>query len=938
MSPQEFFENVLPHGTRYSLRLVKKIPLKEALVYNRMYTSAADMADAVEEFNNNGWDVYYATAGFGAAKEADADNAVAKREFYVDVDCGPKKPHADKAAGLVALREFCKTVGLPKPTLIDSGNGIHAHWYLQDPAPIHEWKATADALKARCVKEGFEVDGACTADIVRVLRIPGTLNRKNDTPVTLLTPVKYYAFETIRDAVGVDAGDMFAQARALSGGVSHETKKLYIDPNRISKFETIWIKSNNGEGCAQIAEAAKNQESTPEPVWRAVLSIAQHCEDRDWAIHDVSKNHPNYSPEETERKAALTKGPYTCETFQGLDNAKLCAGCPHLGKITSPIQLGSEIKVSPPEPVQVEVNENVIEIPPYPPPFYRGGTGGVYQEVNLESGGSRRIRIYDHDIYIYKRMRDTAGGGDTLWARHHLPHGDIREFSLLQSEIAASDKFKEAVNREGVIAFEPRQLIALQQMFGLMIRDLQFKEKADNMRTRFGWTQDNTFVIGNREYTKRGVVYTPVAKPVEHYVSWFTPKGTLEKWTEIAQQYNHPEMDYHAAGLLAGFGSVLMNLSPENGGIINFYSKRSGTGKTTILRMALSVFGDPVSLMKDAQDKTLTKVHRLGLMNGIVGTLDEMTNADPHELSDLVYNNTQGRGRDRMEAGRNAERVNNIRWKQISVWSSNSTVEDRLLMIKSDPAGELARILEIHLRTPVPSDVLEKQKLFNALLDNYGHAADVFLRYVIPNLDQVKTVWENTRDAIYSKNNWTQTERFKLNNVVCIITAGLIVNSLGLVKFNVSRIMDKLLKCVKQATYEQELSATSAIGTVATYINKNIRNVLIVNRKPAAVGINDRPILEPMGELLIRYEPDSDVLYISKKEFTKWCAQTFINVKELYGSYKQETGGEMTLIKKRMGAGWRADFGAVDAIQFNEAKKYLNLDVEDFPNQAASAG
>ena len=937
MSPQEFFENVLPHGTRYSLRLVKKVPLKEALVYNRMYSSAENMAEAVEEFNNNGWDVYYATAGFGAAKEADADNAVAKKEFYVDVDCGPKKPHADKAAGLTALREFCKTVGLPKPTVVDSGNGIHAHWYLQDPAPVHEWKAVAEVLKARCVKEGFAVDGACTADIVRVLRIPGTLNRKNDTPVVLLTPVKYHAFEAIRDALGAPEVDMFAQARALSGGVSDETKKLYIDPNRVSKFETIWIKSNNGEGCAQIAEAAANQDAIPEPVWRAVLSVAQHCEDRDWAIHEVSKNHPNYSPEETERKAALTKGPYTCETFQGLDNAHLCAGCPHIGRIKSPIQLGSEIKVAPPKPVQVEVEDETVEIPPYPMPFSRGVNGGIYHDIH-STEGVKRVKIYDHDIYIYKRMRDGTGGGDTLWARHHLPHGDVREFSLLQSEIAAAEKFKEAVNREGVIAFEPRQLMSLQQMFGLMIKDLQFREKADTMRTRFGWTPDDTFVIGNREYTKRGVVYTPIAKPIENYVPWLTPKGSLEVWKEVAAQYNDPAMDYHAIGVLAGFGSALMHLSPENGGIINFYSKKSGTGKTTILRVANAIWGDPVSMMKDAQDKTLTKVHRLGVMNGIVGTLDEMTNADPTELSELLYNNTQGRGRDRMEAGRNMERVNNIRWKQMSIWSSNSTVEERLMTLKSDPAGELARILEIHLTTPVPSDVLETRKLFDKLLFNYGHAGDIFMRYVIPNLDEVKDIWERTRDRIYGMGTWSQTERFKLNNAVCIAAAGIITNHLGLTQYNISRIVKKLIELVRTATAEQSISATTTANTVAAYINKNIRNVLIINKKPTSVGLNDRPILEPMGELLIRYEPDSDVLYISKKEFTKWCAQSFINVKELYASYSRETGGTMALSKKRMGAGWRTDFGSVDVIEFVDAKKKLNFDVEEFAGPAPTAG
>ncbi len=922
MSLTEFFENTLPGGTRYALRTVK-FSSKKTIGQNYFCSSFEEMARTVSELDNGVLNVYYATAGFGAGDEANADNAVSKREFYFDIDCGEGKPYSDKAAGLMALMTFCKTVGLPKPTLIDSGNGLHAHWYFTDPVPVHEWKTAAEALKARCVKEGFVLDGSITADIVRVLRIPGTTNTKNGATVALLNPIKHYAFETLRDIIGVPAGDMFAKARALSGGVSEDTKKLYVDPNRTNKFETIWLKSIGGDGCAQIKQAVEDQESTPEPLWRGVLSIAQFCEDRDWAIHEASKNHSNYSPEETERKAELTKGPYTCETFRGMDSGKLCEKCPHFGKITSPIQLGSEIRTSD-APVAVTVGTEVIEIPKYPWPFSRGANGGIYFTEG-EGGDAKRIKVYETDIYIFKRMRDTASG-DTLWARHHLPHNDVREFSVLQSEIAAPDKFRELVNREGVIAFDTRKLALLQMMFGLMIKELQLKERADNMRTRFGWTPEDTFVVGNREYTKRGVIHTPVAKPVEHYVPWFTPKGDLDTWKVIAGIYSVPAMDYHAAGLLAGFGSVLMHFSPEHGGIINFYSKRSGTGKTTILRMVNSIFGDPSALMKDAQDKVLTKVHRLGVMNGIAGTLDEMTNASPQELSELVYNNTQGRGRDRMEAGRNAERINNVRWKQISIWSSNSMVEDRLGLIKNDPAGELARILEVPLRSPVPDNVLEIQKAFNALAYNYGHAADVFLRYVIPNLDTVRDMWEQTRDTIYSKHTWTQTERFKLNNVVCLVTAGLITNSLGLTNYNIARIMGKLLELIKAATAEQQYSATSAVGTVANYINKNIRNVLIINHKPASVNISDRPALEPLGELLIRYEPDTDTLYIAKKEFSRWCAERYINVKEMISSYPGETGGRVTTMKKRMAAGWRTDFGSVDALQFDKAKKNLNLD------------
>ena len=44
-------------------------------------------------------------------------------------------------------------------------------------------------------------------------------------------------------------------------------------------------------------------------------------------------------------------------------------------------------------------------------------------------------------------------------------------------------------------------------------------------------------------------------------------------------------------------------------------------------------------------------------------------------------------------------------------------------------------MLEIRLDTPVPRDVLATQLQFNKILDNYGLAGDVYMRYVIAHLD-----------------------------------------------------------------------------------------------------------------------------------------------------------------------------------------------------------
>ena len=156
---------------------------------------------------------------------------------------------------------------------------------------------------------------------------------------------------------------------------------------------------------------------------------------------------------------------------------------------------------------------------------------------------------------------------------------------LPQSCIGALDKLREGVSKEGVTIFHNKHLQSLQLFLALQIQELQFKEKANDMRTRFGWTQENTFVIGNREYTRDGVRFTPIAKSLEDLVRHLTPKGTPEAWKTVIAQYENEAFDMHAFGVLCGFGSVLMKLSPESGGVVNFYSKKSGTGKTTILQI-----------------------------------------------------------------------------------------------------------------------------------------------------------------------------------------------------------------------------------------------------------------------------------------------------------------------------------------------------------------
>ena len=63
---------------------------------------------------------------------------------------------------------------------------------------------------------------------------------------------------------------------------------------KLDNFKSSFAKIKQ-KGCAQIQYVLDNAKTLPEPLWYSALSIAQHCEDRDTAIHEISKDYPSYT-------------------------------------------------------------------------------------------------------------------------------------------------------------------------------------------------------------------------------------------------------------------------------------------------------------------------------------------------------------------------------------------------------------------------------------------------------------------------------------------------------------------------------------------------------------------------------------------------------------------------------------------------------------------
>jgi len=81
-----------------------------------------------------------------------------------------------------------------------------------------------------------------------------------------------------------------------------------------------------------------------------------------------------------------------------------------------------------------------------------------------------------------------------------------------------------------------------------------------------------------------------------------------------------------------------------------------------VLHTIGSIYGHPDESFMRTKDTYNQKLQRIGTMQNIPILYDEMTNLPPDQKSNLAYDITEGRAKNRMQSQNNAERLNHTKW------------------------------------------------------------------------------------------------------------------------------------------------------------------------------------------------------------------------------------------------------------------------------------
>ena len=892
--------------------------------------------ERIQQLLDDKKDVYFGCSKYITNENRKAINAGWQKSFWLDLDCG--QSYADAGTGypsqveaLIDVARLCKELHLPKPNVISSGNGLHVHWVMENAIEKEEWVKTCEYWKQQLKRLNIIADPSKITDVAAVLRVPDTHNFKSDPPLNVewlkkCPPMEYEDFRAkVMQGIEIELDLTKAPRRPMD----ETTRKLL--GNKVSNFDAIM----RSKECAQLTYAFRNQLTIDYNQWRGALSIAQFCEDRDTAIHKMSEKHPEYSPQDTEYKANDIGGPYHCLTLER-NNPGHCDGCIHKGKITSPISINAKIAKATAEDNVVVLKSAEIDtevtykIPELPYPYFRGKNGGIYKQGFMSEDGEEVEKdklIFKHDFYIVKRMEDPELG-DMVWMRVHMPKDGVREFACSNQALMVTDRFKDTVAPHGVIG-TAKEMAEIMTYITTFAKDLQERETTEKMRTQFGWCDNDTkFIIGDKEIGATGVQYSPPSNTTLPFVSWFKPKGSMEEWKRVADVYSREGQEMRAFMLFVGLGAPLLKFTNQKGLIFSLVSNESGSGKTSMQRMINSIWGHPTDMMLIAKDTMKSQFHQFGVFNNIAICTDEVTEMSEEAVSNIAYGVSQGRSNNRMKANSNEMRLNNTRWALPAIFSGNASMHDKMATLKATPESEQLRIVEMEVPQDTTMSKEESDALFEHILtDNYGHIGPILVQHMVANLDSVKKLLIETQKRFDADAKLSQKQRFYSAGAAMAFTAGIIANELGLIKVDTAKVWTWAVNYFSNLRESVQSAKADPLASLGAYLNEFNRNLLVVDdANDKRTGLTKAPLKIPYGPLMIRFEPDTGLLWIAVDQLRLWCTKKQIGYSGIIDGVKA-LDPDAVIKKKGMAKGSELDTFQVNALGFNAEKAKLKFNI-----------
>jgi len=896
-----------------------------------------------------------------------ASNAIALKSFFIDVDFGKTKrdpvtgnmvPDGYQSAeeAVTEVMKFIAAVGLPKPTMVvHSGGGFHFYWCVSRALTPDEWLPIAFALAEATKAHGLRCDTQCTVDSVRVLRVPDTLNRKQE-------PARHVRFIGPRLDFDYDLARISGPLHPYMGRVSSPQAAAGVDrtlfPPRTyaapaSEFavglDSLWPVPDLDHvalACGFVREAlATGGAAYSNPLWNITTLLSTFTKGGRADAHRMGDKHAGYSKETTDEffdrkdreRIERGLGWPSCATVSAT-GATACKSCALFAQGKSPL--------------------NHEQRPTAPTVGGSSGVGaalnGAHPGAAAAGAGAQTAAVATAfgpaQAQFAGQVSGLSGGGVTPQGNADLPAGYMRDAQGIVSKLVPDPAnpmnqiavpisdyplmnawlrtdprmlcFDSTVDRGRVgqieielecLATTEMRKVLQRQGFMLKANDktagdffVSWVQKLQQMKDSvasapFGWHDKNGqtegFIFGGQLWTPNGSLPSATANPV--ISQQYKPRGSDAYWLDavkLVTSQGRPDLE---AIVASAFAAPLVMFTGHLGMLMSAYSKESGIGKSTALRIAQAVWGDPIRAVQSLSDTQNSVMRKIGEVRSLPIYWDELkTDEDTKKFVNMTFQIAQGKEKSRLN--QHAQMKEPGHWQTLVVSASNDSLIDHVTQQTQTTLAGLYRIFEYTVKPPASNcaglvDVSEATIRLSKLNTNYGAIGLRYAQWLGANFKQIEADMAALSKQLNIETNAQQEERFWISLIATVLLgaryANMLLQQAILDEQSLKDFLTTSLDTMRALRGQQTVDLTRSINIssiMAAFLkdmqaaNKVIytdRIHIAPGRPPVAGSPNAVKVLRPsdtsrLNGVVVQVGHNDKLMRISSAAFGEWLKKS----------------------------------------------------------------
>jgi hypothetical protein len=319
-------------------------------------------------------------------------------------------------------------------------------------------------------------------------------------------------------------------------------------------------------------------------------------------------------------------------------------------------------------------------------------------------------------------------------------------------------------------------------------------EKDRIAAAHFGWADDGTFHLGDSILCGDRVKEPsmPTGQKAEH-AKKMRALGKASAWVDtVSRMYPNSQPGVQALQfmVLAGFGAPVYAArdGSDVGGIIHAVSPVSGTGKTTAMRVASTIYGDREMLLTTPETTPAARIKLQATLHSLPLCVDEITRVAGANLTQWVMSSTQGKEKARSTKDGDALQANPGEWRSYAMTTANTSLVDTVASeMKEDSSGATHRILEITIPA-IEHAGIESWEADELLGQNCGVVGPIWADHIVTHKAAIMARISEEAKAIRALDGAQGKERYWNMMVASVLAAGEEAARLGLHTFDMAAV------------------------------------------------------------------------------------------------------------------------------------------------------